>query len=101
MATRSGSAEGRSILLTTGYEFELIFNGQVCIRDGLCLDALGCINHEHGAFTGRQGPGDLVVEVDMARGINEVELEVLAIALVVDRDGRGLDGDATFTLQVH
>ena len=59
------------------------------------------VNHEHGAFAGRQGPGDFVGEVDMARGINEVELEVLAITLVVDRDGRGLDGDATFTLQVH
>jgi len=41
------------------------------------------------------------VEVDVARGVNEVEQEVLAFVLVVNADGGGLDGDAAFALEVH
>ena len=45
---------------------------------------------------------DLVGEVHVARGVDQVELICLAIVCVVgDAHGVGLDGDAAFALDVH
>jgi hypothetical protein len=41
------------------------------------------------------------VEIDVARGINQVQFIRFAVVRVVDRDGAGLDRDAALALQVH
>ncbi len=68
---------------------------QVAIGQRLRFDALGGIDDENGALAGGQRPADLVVEIDMAGGIDEIEVIGFAvIGFIIQRDGAGLDGDA-------
>ena len=72
------------------------------VGHGLGLDALGGIDDQDGPFAGGQTPGDLVGEVDMARGIHEIECVFLTIlGPVLHRDRMRLDGDAALALQIH
>ena len=76
--------------------------GQVGVGQGLGLDALGGVHHQDGALAGGQGAAHLIVEVHVARGINEVELVgVAVVGLVVELHRPGLDGDAALLFQVH
>ena len=70
---------------------------QVVVRQRLGLQALGGIDQQHSALTGCEGTGDLVREVDMPGGVDQVEL----VALVRQTDRLGLDRDAALSLQVH
>ena len=75
---------------------------QVAIGQRLRLDALRGIDNEDSALTGGQRPADLVVKIDMAGGINEIEVIGFAvIGFIIQRDGAGLDGDAALPLQLH
>ena len=65
--TWSGSAAGRSILLMTGTISRSCSIAKIGVGQRLGLDALGGVHHQNGPFAGRQGTGDLVVEVHMAR----------------------------------
>ena len=77
-------------------------HGHHGVSDRLRLDALGGVDHEHGAFACGQTATDLVGEVDMARRVDEVELVRLAIiGGIVDANGLAFDGDAAFALDVH
>src|SRR5439155_11737731 len=49
----------------------------------------------------RQAARHLVVEVDVAGGVDQVELVALAVVFVVDRDRVHLNGDAAFAFEVH
>ena len=69
----------------------------VAVGQGLGLDALAGVDEQHGALAGRQGARDLVAEVHVARGVDQLE----DVALVVDSDVLGLDRDAALTLDVH
>ena len=53
-------------------DFQVIVQRQIHVGDGLGLDALGGIHHQHRPFTGGQAPGHLVVEVHVPRGVDEV-----------------------------
>ena len=54
------------------------------------------------AFAGGQGAGDFVGEIDVAGGVEQVELVGFAVlGRVFHGDRVGLDGDAFFALQVH
>ena len=76
--------------------------GQVRVAEGLGLDALGSVHDEDRAFTGGQRPGDFVVEVDVAGGVDEVQvIDFPVLGLVLELDGPGFDGDAAFSLNVH
>ena len=76
--------------------------GQVGIGQGLGLYALGGIHHQHRTLTGGQGAGDLIIEVHMARGVDEVQGIGLAVfRFIIKVDGSGFDGDAPLALQVH
>ena len=55
------------------------------------------VDQEHGALAGGQRAGDLVAEVDVAGGVDQVE----DVAVVHDPDVLGLDGDAPLPLDVH
>ena len=75
---------------------------QVGVGQCLGLNALGGVHHQHRPLAGGQGPGHLVVEVHVSRGVDEVEHIVLPVLRRVHQgDGVGLDGDAPFPLQIH
>jgi hypothetical protein len=89
-------------LVEHGDDFEVVADGQVEVRDGLGLDALRGVDHQQGPLARRDGARDLVGEVDVARGVDEVEHVALAVAgRVLHLDGVALDGDALFALEVH
>ena len=76
--------------------------GQVEVRDGLRLDALRGIDHEQRPFARGDGTRYLVREIDVSRGVDQVERVALAVAgRVLHLYGVALDGDALFALEVH
>ena len=95
------SRVGQVDLVEHGQDLVLLFHGEVGIGNRLGLNSLGSIDQEHRAFTGLQAFFDLVAEVHMTWRVDQVELVALALVLVVDRHGPGLDGDAPFALQFH
>ena len=81
---------------------EVLFHGEVDVGHGLGFDALGGIDDEDGAFARREGTGDLVREVDVAGGVEEVELVSFAIlGLESKGDGVGFDSDPFLALEIH
>jgi hypothetical protein len=72
------------------------------VGDGLGLDALGSVNQQDGALAGGQRAGDLVGEVDVPRGVDEVEDVLLPVRRgEVHRHRVALDRDALLALEVH
>ena len=93
---------GQVDLVEHRQDLQVVLHGEVGVGQGLGLHALGGVHHQHRALAGRQGPGHLVVEVHMARGVDEVQLiDLSVLGPVVQPDGPGLDGDAPLPLQVH
>ena len=94
---------GRQVdLVDDRHDFKSGVDGEVGVAEGLCLDALRRVDDEQRALAGRERAGDLVVEVDMTRGVDEVHLVGPAvIGLIFHADGARLDGDAALALEVH
>ena len=100
--TRSGSAEGRSILLIERDDLEVRVHRHQRVGDGLGLDALRGVDDEDRAFARLERARDLVGEVDVPRRVDEVERVLDAVVRGVEHaDGLRLDGDAAFPLDVH
>ena len=75
---------------------------KIGVGKGLRLNALRGVDDEQRALTRRERARDLVVEVDVARRVDEVEGVDLAVGSgIVEGDGARLDGDAALALQVH
>lgn len=85
-------------------DLQIVLHRQIQIGEGLGLDALSGVDEKNGPLTGREGPGDLVGEVDVPRGVDHVE-DVRVARVVRGRPGQpyglGLDRDATLALDVH
>ena len=79
-----------------------MLHGQIGVGQSLGLDALRGVHDEHRPLAGGQRAGHLIVEVHMARGVDEVQgVGAAVLRLVVQADGPGLDGDAPLPLQIH
>ncbi len=75
---------------------------QIDIGQRLGLDALCRIDDEQRPLAGGQTARHLVVEIDVARSVDEVELIFMTVLrLVVQAHGLGLDRDAALTLEIH
>jgi len=75
---------------------------KIGVRQGLSLDPLGGVHHQNRALTGSQRAGNLVVEVHMAGGINQVEQIILPVLRVINqRYGVSLDRDSALPFQIH
>ena len=74
LATFSGSALGRSILLMTGMMREVVLQRQVDVGQRLRLDALRRVHDQDRALAGGQAARDLVGEVHVPRRVDQVEL---------------------------
>ena len=79
-----------------------MFQGQIDVGQGLGFDALSGIDDEQGPFAGGEAPRDFVVEVDVPRRVDEVQGILLAVFGIINEAGRlGLDGNASFSFEVH
>ena len=75
---------------------------KICVCKRLSLNALRCVNNEYRTLASGERTRNLVVKIDMARGVNEIELIHFAVfCLVVKLNGVRLDGDAALTLKLH
>ena len=93
---------GQVDLVDDGQDLEVVVDGQVHVGQGLGFDALGGVHHQHRPLAGFQGTGDLVGEVHVARGVDEVEHILLPVGRGVEHaHSGGLDGDAPLPLDVH
>ena len=102
MADHIGVGTGQVDLVDHRNDLQVVFNGKVGVGKGLCLDALGGIHHQQCALAGSQRAGNLVVEVHVTGGVDEVEfIQVAVLRLVLDLDSARLDGNAALTFQVH
>ena len=94
---------GRQVdLVQHGDDLQVGVQRQVQVGQRLRLDALGGVDEQHGALAGGQAAGDLIAEVDVARGVDEVEHVLLVVlARPGEPDRLALDRDATLALDVH
>ena len=97
-----GVGGGQVDLVEHRQDLQIVLQGQKGVGQSLGFDALGGVHDQHCALAGGQAAADLIVEVHVARGIDQVELIGLAVLrLIVQTHGPGLDGDAALPLQVH
>ena len=77
-------------------------DGVVDVGQRLRLDALAGVDHQQRALAGGERAVDLVGEVDVAGGVDQIEDVVLAVARpVIEPHGLRLDGDAALALDIH
>ena len=89
-------------LVDDGDDFESAVHREIGVRERLRLDALRRVDDKNRALASRERTRDLVVEVDVTGGVDQVEQVLVAVVGVVDdADGARLDGDASFALQLH
>ena len=101
-AYRSGWAAWQVDLVQHRDDLEVGVQRQVQVGQRLRLDALGGVDEKHGALAGGQAAGNLVTEVDVARGVDEVEhVLLLVLARPGEPDRLALDRDAALALDVH
>ena len=94
---------GREVdLIKHGHDLQLMLHGEVGVGQRLCLHALGRVHHQQRAFAGGERAADLIVEVHVTGGVDEVQGVGLAVVgSVEDLHGAGLDGDAALLFQLH
>ena len=101
--SHTGAIRGGKIDLVKD-RHNLVIRIQSVVHVGQCLglDALRGINHQQRAFNRAHGAGDLIGEIDVAGGVDQVQNVIFAIVrFIVDADCVGFDGDATLTFDVH
>ena len=95
-------SRGQIDLVDDGNDLEPVVDGEIGVGQGLCLDPLGRVHHQQRALAGSQRARHLVAKVDVAGGVDQVELVGFAVVRLVDHaHGVGFDGDAALALQVH
>ena len=93
---------GQVDFVDNGNDREVVLQGEEDVADGLRLYPLAGVDQQDRPLAGGEGSGDFVGEIDVPRGVDEVE----DIGLVIGRpvghaDGVGFDGNPPFALQVH
>ena len=77
-------------------------NGQIRVSKGLRLNALRRVHDQQRAFARGQRARDLIVEVHVARGVDEVHVIGFAVVgLILHTHGARLDCDAALALEIH
>ena len=99
-AVRLGA--GQVDLVQDGHQLQIVLQRKVGVGQRLRFHALAGVHHQHSALAGGQTSAHLVVEVHMARRVDEVELVILPVLCrIVQGNGARLDGDAALALQLH
>ena len=92
---------GEVYLVEDGDDLQVVLHRQVEVGERLGLYALARVHDEERSLAGCYGPRDLVGEVDVARGVDQVQVPLAVVPVVEDADGLGLDRDAPLALEVH
>ena len=71
--TRSGSAEGRSILFKHRHHLDALLDGGVAVGHGLRFHALRGIDHQQRAFARRERARHFVREIDVSGRIDQIQ----------------------------
>ena len=83
-------------------DLEVAVHRQVDVGHRLGLDPLAGVHHQQRPLAGGQAPRDLVLKVDVAGGVDQVELVGLAVGGgVVEAHRLGFDRDPPLPLEVH
>ena len=82
-------------------DLQVAGQSQVQVGQRLRLDALRGVHQQDRPLARGQAAGDLIGEVHMARGVDEVEHVLLVVAGPGQPDGLALDRDAALALDVH
>ncbi len=94
-----GIGGGQVDLVEHRHHFQAHLDRGVAVGHGLGFHALGRVHHQQRALAGGQRTADFIGEVDVAGGVDEVQVVGFAIArLVRQRHRLRLDGDATLAL---
>ncbi|MCY1422034.1 hypothetical protein D9M71_377030 [compost metagenome] len=84
------------------HHFQALLDRRVAVGNRLRFNALTGIDHQQRAFTGSQRTAHLIGEVNVAGGVNEVQLVVDTVfGFVIQRNAVRLDGDPALALEVH
>ena len=75
--TRAGSALGKIDFIDHRHQREMLFIGEDAIRHRLRLHPLHGIHHQDGAFARREAARHFVMEIHMARGIDQVQFIIV------------------------
>ena len=99
VAVRIGG--GQVDLVEHRNDVQVAVQRQVEIGQRLRLDALGGVHQQHGALTGLQRARHLVGEVDVTRGVDQVQHVVVVAHPPGQPHVLRLDGDPALPLDVH
>ena len=89
-------------LVDDGDDRQVVLQRQVDVRHRLRFDPLRRIDDEERALAGRQAAADLVGEVDVAGGVDQVQFVGFAITRrIAHAHGARLDRDALLALEIH
>ncbi len=79
-----------------------MLQGQINISQGLSLNPLSGVHHQQRPFAGGQAPGYLIIEINVSRRIDQVQVVLLSIRRpVIEANRLGFDGYAPLPLQLH
>ena len=93
---------GQIDLVDHRQKLEIVLEREIEVRDRLRLHSLRRIDHHQRPLAGHQGAPDLVGEVDVAGGVDEIELvEGAVLRPIVEAHRVALDGDAALALDIH
>ena len=94
---------GRQVdFVDDGRDLKVVLDRKIRIGKRLRLDALRRVDNQNRALARGKRTRHLVVEIDVAGGVDQIELIFLAVVGAVgQRHGARLDGDAAFALDVH
>ena len=96
-----GVGGGQVDLVDDRQDLQIVVEREIGVGKRLRLHALRGIHDQHGAFTRGERAADLVVEVHVARRVDEVERVDLAVTVIGQPDGACLDRDAALALEIH
>ncbi len=92
-----GIRSGEIDLVEARHDLEVVLQREVAVGKGLGLDALAGVDHEDHALTGGQRAADLVAEVNVTGGVDEMD----GVIAVVQTHRLQLDGDPPLAFDVH
>ncbi len=103
LAAHALDVGGRQIdLVDDRDDGEVLPQRQVVVGERLRLNPLGGVDHQQRAFAGGERARDLAREVDVARGVDEVQLVRDAVVRRVgERHRMHLDRDPALALEIH
>ena len=96
-----GTSAGKIDLVQNRHDLQILLNRKIGIHHRLRFNTLGSIHDQQRTFTRFERTRNLIPEVHMTRGVDEVEHVVFAVVLVHHRHGGRFDRDPTLPLQIH